>query len=442
MKVHSIASRVNPNYFKRTENLTNLQKTNAVNSYSMGVQPLRMITFGGKKIDGQVALVSSESKQYGQSGGVSTVVFDYPKNVFGEGDKTPLIIPLYNAITLSQDGKKIESLDVLKKDGKPIYTDADLTKVGIDELENAATNPKAKNKFWELEEIVSKEMEWNGKKVPIGAYKVKGQPHYMIYSPIMAQMNKPYQRFFIKGNGGLSAYGSNSVAYGSDPVAYGSESVAYGSESVAYGSEPVAYGSVAYSSKSGGGAEYAQFSKALVELLPYMEKAGLNPQHLLLNDSQTAYVPEFIAQKAANGDTYYDDVKMSFVQHNLGDGYQQKTDSETMFRSFADNASIQAVEADPAYKKAIQTDIRRSAIAHVEKEDKETERYFRKLVRPFVRTDGEPAASIIPIRYAQKNNVSHISGVSELYVQDCIDNPEVAKGLTKYLQELLMPYVL
>lgn len=402
MKVNSIASRVNPNYFRRAENV---QRTSNVTDYSMNVQPLRMITFAGKKAD-QVALVSAESKDYEMVGGVSTVLKDYPANVFGTeefDEKAPLIIPYYNGQRVIEEdttnkddkkNKKFISATVLTKNGVPIYTKTELVpssttnnKTKIKTTKKVLTsktnllNPK--NTF-ELEEIAKSKMDWNGQKVDIAAYKVKGRPHYMIYTPEMASMVKPYEKDFAK----------------------------------------VAYGSTA---KAGG--EYAQFCKALVELLPKMEASGLNPKHILLNDAQTGYIPEFIAQKLAAGDEYYKDTKMSFVQHNLGEGYQQKMEKETAFRSFATNDMINTVEKDPEYIKAKLLDEGRNV-------NYCRESYFAPLVKPFLGTDGVPSASMVPVRYAKNNNLTHISSVAELYAQDCIDNPRVAVGLTEHLKEL------
>jgi len=360
MKVSSIASRVNPNYFRRAENL-NLQRTSNVTDYSMNVQPLRMITFAGNKIDNQVALVSSESKDYVMVGGVSTVLKDYPANVFGTkefDEKAPLIIPYYNgervieentAIKDDKKNKKFIEANVLKKGNTPIYTRADLVptiienkKTGIKTIKKGlsavpdAVNPKD---IFELKEIASGEMEWNGKMVPIAAYQVKEndpqkikqfgeyRPHFMIYTPEMAAMKKPYETDYAK---------------------------------------------VAYGSKAKNGGEYAQFCKALVELLPQMEKAGLNPRHILLNDGQSGYVPEFIAQKLAKGDDYYKDTKMSYVQHNLGEGYQQKMSKETAFRSFATNDMINNVEKDPVKKKKKKSGkVERGKRKNIKKEHKE-----------------------------------------------------------------------
>ncbi len=391
MKINSVVFYANQNYLRKIKKSA-LPKNTQINSFS-NAPAFKMITFSGKKIQNQIALVAAEAKDYCPVSGISPVLSDYSKYVFTGEENTPLIIPYYNGeLILSKNKNEILHAKVLKKNNCPIYTNADLTKVKIDELENAQKNPKAKNKYWELQFVTRNTMDWQGEKTVVEAYKVKGKPHFMIYTDITAQMPSPYKKSIIT-NGKIST------------------------ENVAH----------ATNSKNKG--EYGKFSKALVELLPRMEKAGLNPEHLLLNDAQTAYIPEFIAQKAMQNEEYYKDTSLSFVQHCLDEGYQQKTDMETLFNIFATNNMYTTVKADPEYQMAKLYD-------KINNTTRATNKYFYPLVSPFVGDDNRASASMIPISYAMNNYINHVSGVSEMYAQDCMNNPNVAKGLTKNLKEL------
>ena len=353
-----------------------INRVNSVNNRNTSSTP-NLISFGGNKIANQVALVTAESSPYFKVGGVATVVADYPKNVF---DNSVLFMPYYNGQRFYNDkGEILQDVKILKNsEGKLILTNENLKKFSLDEI----TAPNSNKKYWELEEIITKNMDWAGGTEKIGLYKVKGQPHYMVYTSDTARMAKPYAGGFW--------YSSNSMP--KSPLGVGGDS-------------------------------YAKFCKAFVELLPYAEEKGVNPQHILLNDSQTAFVPEYIAKSIViDQNPYYKGASMSFVQHNLGEAYQGVTSNREMFFDFATNRQVRAVFDDPIYAKALLNGT--------------TEDYFAPYVQKFQRTNNTVAASSIPVNYALTNNLTHISTVSEDYAQSAIDNPNVANGLTDKLKEL------
>ena len=99
---------------------------------------------------------------------------------------------------------------------------------------------------------------------------------------------------------------------------------------------------------------------------------------------------------------------MRFVQHCLDEEYQQKTDKETFFRSFASNDMLLFVKLDPLYQKAKLIDKKLN-------NTKQTEKYFTPLVAPFIDSCGKTSASMIPIRYAMNNNLTQQKLTSELW---------------------------
>lgn len=329
-----------------------------------------LISFGSAdKIKGQTLFVGAEMPPYCKVGGVATVMQDYAK-VF----KGPMVIPYYNgAIEYDKQGDATGNVSVLKKDGKTIYTGQDLTKVSVNELQPG--------QFFELEEVAKKTMQWAENDADeINLYKVKGTEHYMVYTDATAKMPKPYQN----AGGGY--------AYGSD-------------------------GSVIKSSQ---GDAYAKFNKALVEMLPDMKKGGVNPEHILLSDSQSANVFEYVQEKALKGDEYFKEAKASYIMHNIGSGYQGETSATNMFYNFATKEQIDLVKQDPHYIKA--------------KQEGSTENYFKQFVTAAIDEKGSTNASMVPIHYA-KQGIANLDAVSEIYAESAAKNPLVAKGLTGHLNE-------
>lgn len=175
----------------------------------------------------------------------------------------------------------------------------------------------------------------------------------------------------------------------------------------------------------------AKAMKAIVEYMPdiceEVSKDGVkfDPATIVLNDSQTGYASEFIGQKAAKGQEFWQGKKAVFIGHNLGDGYVQRTSYMNMFMNIADKDLRNAVYNDEGF-----------TIAAKEGAE-EVERYFKKLlpkecldlqeqVSPFKNT----------VYWAQRGLVSKIIPVSEMYAYTLANDPEFAPSVQKYLKEL------
>jgi len=345
------------------------------------VVKLRNISFTGNpsKNPNQVALVGAEFPPYYKIGGVATVMKDYPEMFKGiEIDARPFI-PYHNGkLEYDTEGNPTGKVSVLKKDGKPILTDVDLTTTKVEDLKP--------NQYHELEEVASKKMQWGKGEETVVLYKKVGTDHYFVYTDTTAKMPKPY------------ASPDGTFAYSS-----------YSSES-----KPSINGT--------GGDPYAKFNKAYTELVPVLEKEGFNPAHHLLSDSQTAFIPEYMAQKAIAGDSYYKGTKASYVMHNVGGGYQGETSAQNMFHNLASKEQIEQIEKDPKFIEAHKAG--------------QTEEFFKKSFPTLIDEKGAVNSSMIPIRHAQLGYLSRIDTVSEEYAEDAIKTRETAKGLTGHLKEL------
>jgi len=349
---------------------TPIAGTTPINFTSIHRTKAKMITFGSSdKIKGQTLFVGAELPPYCKVGGVATVMQDYGK-IF----KGPMVIPYYNGnLVYDKKGEPTGEVGVLMKDGKAIYTNQDLTKVSVENLKPG--------QFFELEEISKKTMQWTENKADnITLYKVKDTNHFMVYTDATAKMSKPYENA-----GGGFAYGSDGKVLNSPQ-----------------------------------GDSYAKFNKALVEMLPDMEKHGVNPEHILLSDSQSANVFEYIQDKALKGDKYFQDCKASYIMHNIGGGYQGETSAENMFHNFATKEQAELVKQDPHYIKA--------------KLEGTTEKYFKQFIQSGIDEKNCANVSMIPIQYA-KLGITNLDAVSETYAESAAKNPLVAKGLTGHLEE-------
>lgn len=362
-------------------NFTSIHKTN---------RPAAVINFGGTKNKDQVLFVVAEHKK--TVGGVATVAKDF--ETFTDKDKEMIWSPYHNG-QIKYDPKTGEEkgVSVLKTaDGKFIYTDASLKTQSIDdyikeqnkkEQEIKAKDPtKNFNKnYTELEEIITpRKMPFAEEEVNIGLYKVKGTNHYMVFTDTMAKMPEPYA---------LKGFNYSSVADDAP--------------------------------RTWKGDAYAELCKAVVELLPEVEKYGFAPETVICNDAQTAFVPEFMAQKNIAGDAYYQGVKPTHVTHNMGKGtYTGPTSFQNMATSFMNKEQINAVRKDPEYIKAIHAD--------------KTEKYFQK----FFSKDMEAAnATLIPLLHRKNDYVAALTTVAEVYADKLATNPkkteESVYGLWKEL---------
>jgi len=380
--------------FSKTALTKNASIKNANFEGNKSAIKLHTVSFTGNssKNPNQVALIGAEMPPYFKIGGVATVMNDYPnmlkgiKSINPEGIDAKVFIPYYNGkIEYDTNGNPTGKVSVLKKGDKPIITNADLTAIKVDDLKP--------DQYHELEEVASRKMKWGKEEEDVILYKKPNTEHYFVYTDITAKMPKPYET-------PASAYSSAS--------SYSSYS------SYSSGSKPSINGTQ--------GDPYAKFNKAYTELVPALEKEGFNPAHHLLSDPPTAYVPEYMAQKAIAGDSYYKGTKASYVMHNVGSGYQGETSAQNMFHNFASKPQIETVEKDPIFIEALKNG--------------ETEKYYEKVIPTLIDEKGAINPSMIPIRHAQLGYVTRIDTVSEGYAEDAVKNPETAKGLTGHLKEL------
>ena len=175
----------------------------------------------------------------------------------------------------------------------------------------------------------------------------------------------------------------------------------------------------------------AKAAKAFVEFIPriteIIKKGGVDfdPATVMLNDSQAGYVSEYMARKAATGDEFWKGKKPTFVGHNLGDGYIQKTSYQNMFVDIADKDLRNAIYHDPEYAKA------------AKEGGDAVENYFKALI-PKEMKDAQEGVS--PFRntlyYAEHGYIPTVSTVSELYKEMLSTNPDFAPGTYEYLKRL------
>ncbi len=365
-------------YLQRQQNVRSNSISTVQNTVS-STPNYGVLSFGGNKNPNQVLLVTAETKPYFQVGGVATVVEQYPEHVFNGAKNTPIIMPYYNGKLQYNDKGDVIGASVLMKDGKPIITNEDLKKVPVEKI--------TPNKYWELEKITDdKKMDFAGREESFSVYKIKDKNHYVVFNKETAMMPKPY------ADGSYSSDLKSQLGKTRDA--------------------------------------YAKFNKAVVEVLPELEaKEGINPKAIVMNDGQTAYLPEYIAQKVKNGKgDYFKDMKLSYVQHNLGEGYQQVQSARQMFLNFATKEQIDAVMKDPVYKATLEK-VPGEGMGVIED-------YFKPMVQKFTDADKKISASMIPIQYAKNGNMAHINTVSEMYLANALKNPTVAPGLTNELRVL------
>lgn len=352
--------------------------------------PVAKISFTGNpnKNKHQIALIGAENAEPWKIGGVATVMKDYQENVFTKNHKDKIkddvrsFTPYYNGkAEFDENGNPTGKISVLTKNinGKetPICTTVDLDKTKIDDI--------PKNKYIELEEIVKTPMQWGENNNDSAAlYKIKGTNNYMVYTDATAAMKKPYAE---------SYYSSYSTAKNMPTP------------------------------KSESGDAYAKFNKAVVELLPKAEdKEGFNPGHILCSDAQTAFVPEYIAQKVNSNSDYYKNAKASYIIHNAGAGYQGETSAKTMFYNFANKKQIDTVKNDPDY------------LNHIKNGNEDG--YFKQFIPNLKDSNNNISATMIPLNYAEKGELSHIDTVSEEYAKEIQKNETMAPGINKKLNEL------
>ena len=321
-----------------------------------------------KKRKDQMVFVGAEMEGYQKIGGVSTVIKDY--QIFDN----PIVIPYYNGkLEYTSFGIPTGNVSVLKKpDGTPIFTSYDL------DMNSMSFILKNEKRYKELELVAEKTMQWGDRpSVPIALYKVKDTKpsHYMVYTEMTAKMRRPYQEIHKR-----PSYTSvNSVLNFIKPTSW---------EGTAYG----------------------QFGKAFVELLP--EIKDFYPETIVCNDSQTAYVIEYMAKKNLAGDEYYQNMKPTYVKHNVGMGYNGEISNRDMFVNLgATLEDIRAIENDPEYIEALKNN--------------QDDLYFKKFIEKTQTPDGTANATKLVLNYREQGFVGADTTVSEFYGDAITSNPEI-----------------
>jgi glycosyltransferase involved in cell wall biosynthesis len=346
-----------------------------------------VISFGASaaKNKNQIVFIFAEHPDYDKVGGVGDVAGQFDKTVFNEYDRV-LILPLYNQkVEYDAKGEPTGKVELLTKeierDGKkvsvPIYTKANLKEKKVSDLKPGD--------YWELEEVQKSKvnMDWAAGKVDVRTFQVKNsdgslRPHYMVFTPSTAKMPRPYDKCEYRSGGSIPADAKG------DP--------------------------------------YAQFDKASIKVLPTLEEKGVNPAHILLNDSQTAHVPEYIEQEINNGNEFYAGadkkplITPTFVEHNAANGYIGDTTFYNLFRNYASEEHINLVENDPKYHEALLKG--------------ETEKYYRGFF-PSIPENKGPNARELMIHHLQQGSVPRADTVSEDYAERMANDDSRVKALAE-----------
>lgn len=373
--------------------------------------PYAIISFGGKNPKHQV-FVGAEMPPYCKIGGVATVMEDYKKMFDNDKDnRKVMVIPYYNGkIVCDKSGKPtgkavVHTFPEGTKDktgndisGQPFYTGEDLTK-------NKISDVIKDGKYHILEKVGEDDTMSFGlnQDEKIGLYRVKDTSHYMVFTEATALMPKPYETAKLNGVGG---YGSSVGGYSSNG----------GSSGFAWNGDP-----------------YAKFDKAVVELLPKIqntysqdgktqESTKFEPQTVICSDSQTAYIPHYMA---ISDKEYYNDMHPTYVAHNLGQGYCAETSYKNMYINLgATKEDIEKIQNDEKYKEACLQG--------------NEEGYFKELLKdaPVADAVGTVNAVMVPIHYTKEGYIPVLTTVSEDYAEALTTNETISPGLYKDLKSM------
>ena len=366
-------------------------------------QGMSMISFkGGNK--GDVLHVIAEVDPSFTTGGVGTVGKDYKylNNISkNEHGRTVIFTPYYNGKIAydNESGNLIKSVDVHRvpaglpeghplkdKVNTPFFTKEDLAEKSISDV---LSKP---NSYILLEEVAEKDMQWGlQEKAPIKLFKIpadkaKCPPNtdmFFVYTEGTASMTKPYE-----GGG----YATTNEAF----------------------------------VKSWNGDPYAQFDKAVVELMQDVDKKvpGFDPGTVVCSDSHAAYVSHYMAKKNAQGEEFFKGKKPTQVGHNLGNGYVGLTSPRNMIVNLgASKEDLEKLRNSKEYYDALLDG----------NEDEFLLQFLKKLTN---QNKKSVSAMDIPIYYGLNGYLPMFSTVSENYQKATLNNPEIAPLLQENLTTL------
>ena len=175
----------------------------------------------------------------------------------------------------------------------------------------------------------------------------------------------------------------------------------------------------------------ARGSKAFVELMERIckevSKDGkeFDPATVLLNDAHAGNVVEYMAQKAAKGEAFWDGKKPELIIHNGGSGYIQKTSYMNMFINIADKELREAVRHDPDFIEAM-----------LKGEDAVNQYFEAILPKEMIDAQGGVSPFQNTLYYAEKGYVPKVVTVSEGYFEASIKNRDIVSGQYEILKKL------
>lgn len=392
MKVQSIsASQVYRNNLKTTQT-TPINPNQEIKA----PKPYGVISFGAGKNEDSIIFLGAECPPFCQKGGVGTVMRDYGSfQANGKNIKERIrVIPYYNgANKYDVKGKSIVSTGIHQTaDGKMWFTNNNITDSGKT-FQNVFDDPETKGLF-RVEEVKSSSMAWGLEDAtPIKLLKVveerkpggKFEPVkdvYMIYTDDTSMMKEPY------------ADGS-------------------------YSSAPKSIDDA----KLWKGDPYAKFDKAFVKLMPDIPG---NSGVVVLSDPHTAFTAEYMAQEMKAGNDFYKGIKNSFVAHNLGEGYIQKTSYKNMAINLGlAKEEIKKIANSKEYRDAVLTG------------EEEVDKFFKNLLHESLHTKsgGTNPVKLI-IKQVKDDYIASFFTVSEDYAESVAKNERISGELMKEFGDL------
>ena len=403
MRINAIST----NYQSKAIHATKKAETQDHHIVSTPFKNFSVISFkGGNK--GDVLHVVAECPPYAQAGGVATVAKDYLtlNNISPtEKGKTAMVMPYYNGnVKYNEDGTIPSSVDVHKvpenlpeghplkgHEGEPLYIKADLSKANVNDV------ILSKRDYFLLEEVADKKMSWGmNQSTPIKLFKVVSD----------AKGNKINDNIFM--------------AY-TEPTAYWSRP--YGDGSYSSGGSKL--------SRAWNGDAYAEFDKAVVELMPEINKTieGFDPSTVVCSDGQAAFVSHHMARKNANGEEFFIGKKPLQIAHNLGDGYIQKTSIRNML------VNLDILNPEELKKITDSSEYRQQLVENgIEGEEK----FLMQFLPEITQANKKETVSAMDIAtyYAKHDFITNIGPVSEGYANAILENKELAPLLHDSLVEL------